>query len=74
VNNWDLAFLKDTGITERVKLQFRAELFNIWNHAQFLSPGGITGFSGGVANTASFGQVNQTAPPRIGQLALKLNF
>ncbi len=74
VNNWDLAFLKDTSLTERMKLQFRAELFNIWNHAQFLAPGGITGFSGNAANTGSFGQVNQAAPPRIGQLALKLNF
>jgi len=74
VNNWDFAVLKDTAISERVHLEFRAELFNIFNHAQFIGPSGITGFSGGVSNTATFGQVSQTAPPRIGQFALKLNF
>jgi Carboxypeptidase regulatory-like domain len=67
LNNWDFAVLKNTLITERVNLQFRAELFNVFNHAQFLTPYGIT-------NVGSFGQVTQAAPPRIGQLSLKLNF
>ena len=61
------ALLKDTAITERIYLQFRAELFNIWNHAQFLTPSGIT-------SSASFGKVTAALPPRIGQLSLKLNF
>ena len=76
VNNWDFAVLKNTAITERVNLEFRAELFNIFNHAQFLTPSGITGFNiaTGAATTGGFGQVSQTAPPRIGQFALKLNF
>jgi hypothetical protein len=75
-NNFDFAVLKSTQITERLNLQFRAELFNIFNHAQFATPSGITSFniSTGVSNTASFGQVNAAAPPRIGQLSLKLNF
>jgi hypothetical protein len=75
-NNFDFAVLKSTQITERLNLQFRAELFNIFNHAQFVTPSGITSFniSTGVSNTASFGQVNAAAPPRIGQLSLKLNF
>jgi len=67
INNWDFAVSKATQITERVNLQFRAELFNIFNHAQFLTPLGINTFS-------SFGQITQAAPPRIGQLSLKLNF
>jgi len=78
VNNWDFGILKDTAITERVNLQFRAELFNIFNHAQFIAPAstGITGFNTatGAATTGSFGQVSQTAAPRIGQFALKLSF
>lgn len=57
INNWDFALLKDTKITERFDLQFRAEFFNIFNHTQFLTPSGITGFSGGVATSSSFGQV-----------------
>ena len=74
LNNWDFALLKDTRITERFNLQFRGEFFNLFNHTQFLTPSGITGFSGGVATSASFGQVSGTLPGRIGQLSLKLYF
>jgi hypothetical protein len=74
VNNWDLALLKDTAVTERVNMQFRAEFFNLFNHTQFLPPIGITGFTAGVANSANFGQVTGAAQPRIGQLSIKLNF
>jgi len=66
VNNWDFALLKNTQLTERFNLQFRAELFNIWNHAQFLAPSGVM--------SSSFGSVSAAAPPRIAQLSLKLNF
>ena len=36
--NWDLAVYKDTAITERVKFQVRADLFNILNHPNFANP------------------------------------
>ena len=36
--NFDFAVLKDTVITERLRLQFRAEFFNIFNHANFQAP------------------------------------
>ncbi len=76
INNWDFALLKNTMITERFSLQFRAEFFNIFNHAQFLTPSGITGFNigTGAATSQSFGVVAGAAQPRIGQLSLKLNF
>ena len=74
INNFDFAVLKNTQLTERFSLQFRAELFNIFNHVQFVTPSGITGFTGGVANSATFGQVTQARAPRIGQLSLKLYF
>jgi hypothetical protein len=67
INNWNVAFLKDTHLTERMNLQLRADLYNIFNHAQFLNPGGILGNS-------NFGLVTGARDPRIGQLALKLNF
>jgi hypothetical protein len=74
INNWDFALLKDTAINERFNIQFRAEFFNLFNHTQFLTPIGITGFNAGVATSSSFGQVSGTMPGRIGQLSLKLNF
>ena len=74
INNFDFAVLKNTKLTERFNLQFRAELFNIFNHTQFVTPSGITGFTAGVANSATFGQVTQALAPRIGQLSLKLFF
>jgi hypothetical protein len=74
LNNFDFALLKDTHLSERFDLQFRGEFFNIFNHTQFLTPSGITGFSGGVATSSSFGQVPGTLPGRIGQLSLKLYF
>ncbi|MGA2811529.1 MAG: carboxypeptidase regulatory-like domain-containing protein [Candidatus Acidiferrum sp.] len=66
-NNFDFALLKRTQLTEHVDLQFRAEFFNIFNHAQFITPSGILG-------TTGFGQITAAQFPRIGQLSLKLNF
>jgi hypothetical protein len=66
INNWDMALVKDTSLTESKKLEFRAEFFNLFNHAQFLTPSGILG--------SNFGQALAAASPRIGQLSLKLLF
>jgi hypothetical protein len=68
VNNWDVALLKDTHITERLDLQFRAEFFNLFNHVQF------TNVQGNINAGAAFGKAQQAVAPRIGQLSLKLNF
>jgi len=35
---WDFAFYKNTAITERVNIQFRADFFNIINHPNFSNP------------------------------------
>jgi len=51
-----------------VNLQFRAEFFNLFNHAQFLF------VNGNVNSPTTFGQVQSAQQPRIGQLSLKLNF
>lgn len=67
INNWNMAFHKDTQLTEQVNLQFRADVFNIFNHTQFATPLGI--LSGAV------GQVTGTSlGSRVAQLSLKLNF
>lgn len=66
INNWDFALHKSTPITEKTNLEFRAEYFNVFNHAQFSSvTGNILG---------SFGAVTGARAARIGQVALKLSF
>lgn len=70
INNFDMALLKDTKITEDVQLQFRAEAFNIFNHAQFINPSGNFDNPG----AGNFGYVTSARDPRILQLALKLLF
>jgi carboxypeptidase family protein len=66
INNWDLSLIKRTSITERTKIEFRAEFFNTFNHTQFLNPDS--------SSSGTFAQVTQTRDPRLGQLALKLLF
>lgn len=66
--NVDLAIAKTTPlINEKLKAEFRAEFFNLFNHAQFNSP--ITDI-----NSGTFGQVVSTADPRIIQFAVRLSF
>ena len=71
INNWDITLGKDTKLTERSSLQFRADFFNAFNHAQFSGP------DGNINDSSSFGEigsVNSTDPSRIMQFALKLQF
>jgi hypothetical protein len=67
INNWDMALHKTTNLTERTSIEFRAEFFNIFNHAQFNNPVGQFG-------AGNFGDVTSARDPRIGQMALKFNF
>lgn len=65
--NIDVSMLKDFIISERTRLQFRAESFNVANHANFGLP---------VADIASpnFGRIVHAGRPRLMQFALKLLF
>ncbi|HEV2350863.1 MAG TPA: carboxypeptidase regulatory-like domain-containing protein [Terriglobia bacterium] len=73
IGNFDFALLKDTTITEKTQLEFRAEFFNIFNHAQFVNPAAFPGASGDFASS-TFGQVVRARDPRLIQFALKLKF
>jgi hypothetical protein len=72
IDNYDMALLKSTTITESTKLQFRAEAFNVFNHAQFANPNGVVNNVG----QGGFGYVTSTGfnNPRIMQVALKFLF
>jgi hypothetical protein len=69
INNWDMSFMKMTNLGEKLHMQFRADIFNIWNHAQFYS------VDGNVTNQGStFGQPLHIRDPRLVQFALKFLF
>jgi len=78
LNNWDIALLKDTAVTERVNAEFRVELFNAFNHAQFGQPDGNVNdtltVSPDTGRFTGFGTISTANPPRIMQLSLKLLF
>ena len=61
--------LKDTKITEGTQFNVRFEMFNVFNHANFLSSSVV-----GNAGSGQFGQATNTAPGRIGQISGKLTF
>ncbi len=69
--NFDLAISKTTPLTrERLKMEFRAEFFNVFNHAEFGNPDtNILDNQGG-----TFGQILTTADPRIIQFAVRFSF
>jgi hypothetical protein len=79
----DLSVFKDFQLNERFRLQFRTEMFNIFNHPNFNQPNfggnGVVAIGGsGQYTSNTFGQIGSTrdAPydPRQIQLALKLYF
>lgn len=64
---WDMSGMKNFPITERIKVQFRADLFNILNHPNFENrDGGIcssityTATSGTCTPNVNFGRSSQT--------------
>jgi hypothetical protein len=69
----DAAVMKTWSLVEGIKLQFRWEAFNAFNHPTFGNP---TGDSGNTVGWGNFGLAGTTGniPPRVMQGALKLTF
>ncbi len=68
---WDFAGAKDTTLREGLTLQFRGELFNILNRANFNTPNLITFTPSGVSGTAGAISSTSTTSRQV-QFALKL--
>jgi hypothetical protein len=73
-NNTDFSVIKRTNLTENQVIEFRWEVFDVFNHANFGQPGRVVG-------TANFGQITNTRFPtgdsgssRQMQFALKYKF
>jgi hypothetical protein len=67
--NTDAGLEKDTKITETMALNLRFEMFNVFNHTNFLA-GSVVGN----ANSGQFGQVTNAATAREGQISAKFIF
>jgi hypothetical protein len=68
--NWDFSLIKNIRITERQRIRFTSDFFNIWNHTNFSSPA-----STDVESSGNFGVI--TSPkgtPRIVQFSLRYAF
>ncbi|HEU4874533.1 MAG TPA: carboxypeptidase regulatory-like domain-containing protein [Pyrinomonadaceae bacterium] len=55
-SNTDFAIIKNTKVGETLRVQFRAEFFDLFNHANFGAPGAVVG-------TPAFGQITSTRFP-----------
>jgi Carboxypeptidase regulatory-like domain len=67
--DFDIAAIKTTPLTDRVQLIFRWEIFNLLNRPNFANP------SNDVSTPSTFGVISSlTVNPRIMQYALKLQF
>ena len=66
--NWDVSFIKRTRITDGGDLlEFRVQLFNAFNHANFRRPGSFLG-------TETFGVISNANDGREIEIALKYTF
>lgn len=69
VNAWDLSLLKHFQVSERTRLEFRAEFFNLPNHASFQISGAGKDLSSG-----HYGFLRSARAPRQVQFGLKLYY
>ena len=68
LDNTDLSLQKNTKFGERIRSEFRLDVFNVFNHTKFSNPDGIT------SDGSDFGLIKRAGPPRLMQVALKLYF
>ena len=68
INNWDMGFYKGFQLGEKLNMEFRGEVYNIWNHAQFYS------IDGNISDGSNFGFAQKVRDPRLFQFALKFRF
>jgi predicted heme/steroid binding protein len=81
--NWNMGLFKTFPVNERLRFQFRAEAYNVWNHPNWCSNSGCNGTTNiglNPTNTATFGKVLAKGSGTSGQgernlqLSLRLEF
>lgn len=75
MNNWDIALFKDFPIRESMRFQYRLELYNAFNHAQFTALDTTARFDpqGNQVNTR-LSEFTSARAPRVMQMALRFYF
>jgi hypothetical protein len=75
INNWDVVLQKTTSISERIVLEFRTEVYNLFNRVQFSQPVNRTSdsFTFG-QSTSEVRRADGTSGARQVQFGLKLRF
>jgi hypothetical protein len=68
LNNWDVSLQKNTQFNERMRAEFRLDIFNAFNHTKFFNP------DGNITDGPDFGRVKRAGDPRLLQFALKFYF
>ena len=68
---------KFSALNDKIKIEFRSELYNIFNHTNLYLPGGngggtVTGTNGGAVSGGSGGTITSSFEPRIIQFGLKV--
>lgn len=75
ISQVDLALVKDFAITERVRLRFRADTFNVFNRAQYGAPNAdVSQVNFGVITTTISSYATGRGTPREFQLSGKISF
>lgn len=68
INDTDFQLFKDVNFRGTQNVEFRWEMYNFFNHTQWLAP------STNVESPSTFGVITGTQPPRIMQFALRYSF
>ncbi len=83
ISNVDMGFFKGFQLRERLNMEFRTEVYNVFNHTQFYSVDGNISDSGAlvfgptgnvIGTTGTFGQAQRVRDPRLLQFAVKFLF
>jgi hypothetical protein len=79
--NVDLSLIKRFQFGDRKSVEFRAELFNLFNHVNLNTPNSnlnaaaVDSSTGRITDPGDFGRITATSNnPRLIQIALKFNF
>jgi hypothetical protein len=69
---WDVGIFKNIPLRENLRIQFRAEFFNVLNRVNYKAPDQTNQTNN--VSAGGFGSIRGANDPRIGQLALKIVF